>query len=80
LIEAKFRGVTRLIEPLAHATPLSVPLDWGIDLVVTIPLHSTRERRRGYNKAEIAARRTCAARSASMSRRSRACCSWTTSR
>ena len=44
LIEAKFRGVTRLSEPLAHAAALSVPL------------HRTRERRRGYNQAEIAAR------------------------
>ncbi len=56
LIEAKFRGVTRLIEPLAHAAALSVPLHWDIDVVVLIPLNGTRERRRGYNQAEIAAR------------------------
>ena len=56
LLEAKFRGVTKLIEPLASAAARAVPLHWRIDAVVPIPLHRSRERRRGFNQAEIAAR------------------------
>jgi ComF family protein len=33
-----------------------VPLHWQIDAVVPVPLHRSRQRRRGYNQAEIAAR------------------------
>lgn len=56
LLEAKFRGVTRLIEPLAGAAARAVPLHWRIDAVVAVPLHRSRERRRGFNQAQIAAR------------------------
>lgn len=56
LLEAKFRGVTRLIEPLAEAAARAVPLHWRIDVVAPLPLHRTRERKRGFNQAEIAAR------------------------
>ena len=55
LLEAKFRGVTRLIEPLAEAAARAVPLHWRIDAVVAVPLHRSRERRRGFNQAQIAA-------------------------
>lgn len=30
--------------------------DWGIDLIVPVPLHWRRKRKRGYNQAEIIAR------------------------
>lgn len=56
LLEAKFRGVTKLIEPLAGAAARAVPLHWRIDAVTPVPLHRARERRRGFNQAEIAAR------------------------
>jgi ComF family protein len=48
--------VTKLIEPLAGAAARAVPLHWRIDAVVPVPLHRSRERRRGFNQAEIAAR------------------------
>jgi ComF family protein len=55
LLEAKFRGVTRLIDPLAALAARAVPLHWQIDAVVPVPLHRSRQRERGYNQAEIAA-------------------------
>lgn len=30
--------------------------EWGIDIIVPVPLHRKRKRRRGYNQAEIIAR------------------------
>ena len=30
--------------------------DWGIDVIVPVPLHPKRRRRRGYNQAEVLAR------------------------
>ena len=56
LLEAKFRGVTRLLEPLAAAAAAIVPRGWGPDVVVPVPLHAGRQRRRGYNQSELAAR------------------------
>lgn len=56
LLEAKFRGVTRLIGPLAVLAARVVPLHWQIDAVVPVPLHPSRQRERGYNQAEIAAK------------------------
>lgn len=56
VLEAKFRGVTALLPPLARAAAEVVPLEWGIDTVVPIPLARGRRLRRGYNQAEIAAR------------------------
>lgn len=61
LLEAKFRGVTRLLEPLAAAAAASVPRRWAADVVAAVPLHARRERRRGYNQSEIAARTVAAA-------------------
>lgn len=31
--------------------------EWGIDLIVPVPLHRTRRRKRGYNQSEILAKR-----------------------
>ncbi len=55
LLEAKFRGVTRLLEPLAVAAADVVPAAWRVEAVAPVPLHAGRERRRGYNQAQIAA-------------------------
>jgi len=54
LLEAKFRGVTELLEPLAAAA--ASPAGWNVEIVVLVPLHAGRQRRRGYNQAELAAR------------------------
>ncbi|HJM75085.1 MAG TPA: hypothetical protein QGI71_04365 [Dehalococcoidia bacterium] len=37
MLEAKFRGVIRLIEPLAGTAARAVPLHWRIDVVVPVP-------------------------------------------
>lgn len=55
LLEAKFRGVTRLLEPLALAAAQLVPAAWGVEAVVPVPLHPGRQRRRGYNQSQVAA-------------------------
>ena len=55
LLEANFRGVTALLEPLASEAAATVPAEWRIDLVAPIPLARRRQRRRGFNQAEIAA-------------------------
>ena len=55
LLEAKFRGVTTLLPPLARAAADAVPPAWHPSLVVAVPLHRARQRRRGYNQAGIAA-------------------------
>ena len=57
LLEAKFRGVGALLDPLGDAAAEAVPRDWLIDAVVPIPLHPSRRRRRGFNQAERLARR-----------------------
>lgn len=54
LLEAKFRGVTTLLAPLALAAAEAVPADWRPTLVVPVPLHRARQRTRGYNQAGIA--------------------------
>lgn len=55
LLEAKFRGVTTLLDPLARAAAEAVPAGWRPTLVVAVPLHRARQRTRGYNQAGIAA-------------------------
>lgn len=55
ILEAKFRGVTSLLLPLASAAAEVVPAEWAIDVVVPIPLARRRRRARGYNQAAIAA-------------------------
>lgn len=56
LLEAKFRGKTSLLAPLATAAAEVVPRDWSFDAVVPIPLHRRRQRQRGYNQAAVIAR------------------------
>lgn len=56
VLEAKFRGVTALLPPLARSAAAVVPAAWTVEVVVPIPLAHGRHRARGYNQAEIAAR------------------------
>jgi len=56
LLEAKFRGKTALLPPLATAAAEAVPPAWRIDAVVPIPLHRNRQRQRGYNQAALIAK------------------------
>lgn len=56
LLEAKFRGKTALLPPLATAAAEAVPPAWRIDAVVPIPLHRGRQRQRGYNQAALIAK------------------------
>ena len=60
LLEAKFRGMTGLLEPMATAAAAVVPASWAVEAVVPVPLHPGRQRRRGYNQAEVAARTVAA--------------------
>lgn len=55
VLEAKFRGVTALLPPLARAAAAVAPPEWAVEVVVPIPLARGRRRARGYNQAEIAA-------------------------
>ncbi|MEX2446102.1 MAG: ComF family protein, partial [Dehalococcoidia bacterium] len=56
LLEAKFRGVTAHLPPLATAAAGLVPADWQPEAVVPVPLAPRRERRRGFNQATETAR------------------------
>ena len=56
VLEAKFRGVTALLSPLARSAAALVRAEWTVEAVVPIPLAHGRHRARGYNQAEIAAR------------------------
>jgi len=60
ILEAKFRGVTALLGPLAEAAAEAVPPAWDIDAVVPVPLHRRRERQRGYNQAALLAKTVAA--------------------
>lgn len=56
--EFKYNGVPMLAEPLAQhmlAAWQAKPLDWAIDLLAPVPLHSRRRRERGYNQSEFLA-------------------------
>lgn len=56
VLEAKFRGVSALLPPLATAAAALVPATWAVEAVVPVPLHPARERRRGFNQSAVAAR------------------------
>lgn len=56
LLEAKFRGITEHLDPLAGAAAGAVPRSWAIDAVAPVPLHASRRRRRGFNQSELIAR------------------------
>ena len=52
LLEAKFAGISALLEPLAEAAAV-VPPNWLIDAVAPVPLHPRCERQRGYNQPAL---------------------------
>ena len=56
LLEAKFRGVTALLEPLGQAAAETVAPAWRLEAVAALPLHAARRRRRGFDQAELLAR------------------------
>ena len=56
LLEAKFRGLTALLEPLGIAAARVVPQRWAVEAVTWAPLHASRRRRRGFDQAELMAR------------------------
>lgn len=62
LLAFKYRGRKRLAEPLGDLLAAELRR-WELapDLIVAIPLHARRRRERGYNQADLLARR-CAAR------------------
>ncbi|MCC6236194.1 MAG: ComF family protein [Dehalococcoidia bacterium] len=55
ILEAKFRGIRALFEPLSLAAAEAVPLEWGVECVVPVPLHASRERERGFNQGALIA-------------------------
>ncbi|MDA0352443.1 MAG: phosphoribosyltransferase family protein [Chloroflexi bacterium] len=61
LLEAKFRGVTTLLPPLARLAATSVEPVWRPEVVIPIPLARQRERRRGFNQAQLIAAEVAAA-------------------
>lgn len=58
----KYAGNTRLAEPLgALLARTCMAYNMQADIIVPVPLHSERERQRGYNQAHLLAK-VCAAR------------------
>ncbi len=56
--EFKYSGAPMLAAPLAHhmlAAWQAKQVDWTIDLLAPVPLHSRRRRERGYNQSELLA-------------------------
>ena len=52
----KYRGNTRLAQPLGHLLAQAfVTYNIQADMIVPVPLHSERERQRGYNHAYLLA-------------------------
>ena len=54
--EMKYKGLFALAKPLAHIMAASWP-DWeqNPDMIVPIPLHRRRQRRRGFNQSALLA-------------------------
>ncbi len=56
----KYNGAFALAEPLAHMMLRAWELwQMPVDLVLPIPLHADRERKRGYNQSTLLARAFC---------------------
>ena len=54
--ELKYGGMAALAAPMAGLMVAALDVD-GVDLVVPVPLHESRERSRGFNQADALARR-----------------------
>lgn len=62
VLALKYRRRRRVAEPLGDLLALwLLEADWGADIIVPVPLHANRRRGRGFNQAELIARR-CASR------------------
>lgn len=62
VLALKYRRRRRLAEPLGDLIALWLLAErWPVDAIVPVPLHATREHTRGFNQAELIARR-CAKR------------------
>ena len=62
VLALKYQRRRRLAEPLGDLIALWLLAEgWPVDAIVPVPLHATRERARGFNQAELIARR-CAGR------------------
>lgn len=55
ILEAKFRGVRTLLEPLSLSAARIVPDGWAVECIVPVPLHRSRERERGFNQGAVIA-------------------------
>lgn len=51
----KYSGARDVAGPLGRALAAGIPAEWGVVAVVPVPLHSSRQRQRGYNQAELLA-------------------------
>jgi ComF family protein len=52
----KYRGYRRVVERLAVPLMLQILSEESFDAVVPVPLHRSRQRKRGFNQAELLAR------------------------
>ncbi len=52
----KFGGARELAGVLGEALAAGVPGNWAIGAVISVPLHPSCQRQRGYNQAELLAR------------------------
>lgn len=69
VLEAKFRGITSHLPVLAGAAVEEIPREWRFDVVAPVPLAPVRERRRGFNQAEVLARHVASETGARMASR-----------
>lgn len=53
----KYSGARDLAGILGSALARGVPTNWGVTAVVPVPLHVSRQRERGFNQAELLARK-----------------------
>lgn len=51
----KYGGARDVAGALGSALAAGIPADWQVAAVVPVPLHSSRQRQRGYNQAELLA-------------------------
>jgi predicted amidophosphoribosyltransferase len=55
VLEAKFRGASALLPPLAFAAADVVHAAWEVGAVTWVPLHASRRRGRGFDQGETIA-------------------------
>jgi predicted amidophosphoribosyltransferase len=56
VLEAKFRGVSTLLPPLAKAAARAIEPAWEIEAVTWVPLHPSRRHGRGFDQGEVIGR------------------------